>query len=423
MKILLIAYEFPPSPSPQSLRWTYLSRELLRHGHEVHVLTPDLGPELGTTNATLDSRLVMHRTYAGPVRGLVAARPHAAATRGAHGTGNTQPLAAPQLRRGTLKTRVVNTVFRLSERLWFPDVRGEWKPFARRALDALLAAERFDVMISSHEPATCIELALHARRNGIPWIADLGDPVLAPYTPRRWRRRAGALEHRALAEADRVTVTAASAAELLGARHRPARAPYVLTQGFEPRPPTPMPDGETLELVYVGSFYAFRRAEALFEAVAATPGVRLTVATVALPDSLRAIARAAPDRFRLAGFVSHDAAVALQARAHVLVNIANRDASQVPGKLYEYLGAARPVLHVTHGGDDPGARLVERLSRGWVVEDDGEHLRATLEMLRDGRHDGRWLSGVDLSPAPIQPYSWPALGAQLDALVREVARG
>ena len=35
MRILLIAYEFPPSPSPQSLRWTYLVRELDRLTREL----------------------------------------------------------------------------------------------------------------------------------------------------------------------------------------------------------------------------------------------------------------------------------------------------------------------------------------------------------------------------------------------------
>ena len=43
MRILLITYEFPPSPSPQSLRWAYLCRELHRLGHDIDVLTIDLG--------------------------------------------------------------------------------------------------------------------------------------------------------------------------------------------------------------------------------------------------------------------------------------------------------------------------------------------------------------------------------------------
>ena len=40
--LLPIAYEFPPIPLPQSLRWTRLARELARRGHAVHVLAPDV---------------------------------------------------------------------------------------------------------------------------------------------------------------------------------------------------------------------------------------------------------------------------------------------------------------------------------------------------------------------------------------------
>ena len=67
MRLLLIAYEFPPSPSPQSLRWTYLVRELALQGHEVHVLTADLG---GTTPGLppLPDSVRVHRTFPGLLR-------------------------------------------------------------------------------------------------------------------------------------------------------------------------------------------------------------------------------------------------------------------------------------------------------------------------------------------------------------------
>jgi hypothetical protein len=38
MRILLIAYDYPPLSSPQAIRWYYLSRELARRGVELHVL-------------------------------------------------------------------------------------------------------------------------------------------------------------------------------------------------------------------------------------------------------------------------------------------------------------------------------------------------------------------------------------------------
>ena len=72
MRILLVAYEFPPSPSPQSLRWAYLARKLQALGHDVHVLAPDL-PGKGEGLPDIGG-LVVHRVHAGPIVGFIAAR-------------------------------------------------------------------------------------------------------------------------------------------------------------------------------------------------------------------------------------------------------------------------------------------------------------------------------------------------------------
>lgn len=428
MKILVIAYEFPPSPSPQALRWAYLSRELVFRGHDVHVLTADLGPGAEVMHPSLPAALSVHRTYPGPLRGLVACwrklrHPHTAVAAESD-RGQPAPTPAPKnarWRRGPLKTRLIQAAYRLSGLLWFPDVRGEWRIFGIRAARRLLEDVDFDVVITSHEPATSIEIALAAMVGSrARWVADLGDPVLAPYTPRRWRSRSFSVEQATCREADAVIVTASAAARMLAARHQGCR-PKILTQGFEirPSPSTPPADGP-LELAYAGRFYNFRRAENLFAAVAMTKGVRLSVATAALPDSLRAIAERHPDSFRLLGFIDHREALELQATSHVLVNIPNRNADQVPGKLYEYLGACRPILHLSHGEEDPGADLVRDLNRGWIVHDSESALSEELTRLRQRFAEGKLHSGLELSLEAVMDYSWSSIGKQLDELVRSL---
>ena len=71
--------------------------------------------------------------------------------------------------------------------LSFPDIRGEWRAHGRRALKRLLPEVRPDVGISSHEPATTLELGLALRGSGIPWVADFRDPLRDnPFRTRRW---------------------------------------------------------------------------------------------------------------------------------------------------------------------------------------------------------------------------------------------
>src|SRR5690606_36206062 len=143
-----------------------------------------------------------------------------------------------------------------------------------------------------------------ACRSGLHWIADLGDPVLAPYTPTGWRKRAARLEREVCAAAERVLVTNPAVSALLADRHGDA-APRlaILTQGFDGRMqcvPAGREDGREdgresgtppLELLYTGSFYSFRRAGPLLDAVLATPGVRLNIASISVPEDVLAASR------------------------------------------------------------------------------------------------------------------------------------
>jgi hypothetical protein len=494
VRVLLVAYDFPPIPSPQSLRWAYLVRELALAGHEVHVLAPDV-PGYGRGGLPeLPPGVRVHRVYPGPLMGLLAARQRRqqaaqarfdaeAAARAAAApvvADAAAPLAAPPADavgavalapvppppalnwKGRLRhalqdaprtaRRLAGRVLRLPLAplrglrmrlfgqglnwkgeaaealkrllgLWmFPDARAEWMPWARRRLDRLLAEVRPDAVITSHEPANSIELGLHAKRQGFRWIADLGDPVLAPYTPPRFRDRAFVLERALCERADIVTVTSVAAAATLEARHAlPAARCALLTQGFDPHFAADPGDAAgialdpgRLELLYTGSFYSFRRIGELLDAVLATPGARLNIATIVAPPEVALAARDHPERVRLLGFLAHRDALALQRRCDVLVNLANDDPVQIPGKLYEYLGAGRPVLHLGGSADDAAALLLARTGVGVRAPQERAAIAAELGRFAARKSAG----GALLAPVPpdaIEPFRW-------DRLAERVAR-
>ena len=426
MRLLLIAYEFPPSPSPQSLRWVYLIRELAALGHEIHVLAPDLGGEAPGL-PQLPASVIVHRCFAGPFRGLMAVRRKRRQRLAANRAGDTSPgqagltvLRPPR----NWKQRVSETVQAGLEYALFPDLRGEWKPWATRALDRVLQAVRPDAVISSHEPATSLELGLRAKAAGYRWIADLGDPVLAGYTPARWRRRAAHVERATCLGADLITVTNPATAELLRARHGRPNAVEVLPQGFDARPTTAagLPDifdAERLELLYTGSLYRFRRIDALLAALRTQARARLNIAAITVPEHILELARAASGQVRLLGFLPHAAILQLQRRADVLVNIANEDVTQIPGKFYEYLGAQRPVLHI-EAQDDPISDLVRDLRRGWVCGNDEASLSPLLSLLASAHAREALDDGLQLGLEPVQRYSWQAIAERLEHRLQEL---
>lgn len=452
MRFLLIAYDFPPIPSPQALRWAYLARELALAGHEVLVLAPDVDGYGNGGLPEMPAGVVVHRAWPGPVTGFVTRRqrqkralPQAGTTTAGDAVSTWSPVVPVEVQlnwKGRLRKRIedrltaalgqgLNWKGHLMEGMksamslfLFPDARAEWEPSARRLLDHLLQTQRPDVVISSHEPATTIALGLHAKSQGHAWVADLGDPVLAPYTPRRWRARARALEKQLCATADLVTVTSESARCVLQERHGidPARC-AILTQGFDHRAAVSAETGvvfeaDRLELLYTGSFYSFRKIDALLEAVLAVPAARLSVGTIAAPPALVAAAQRHPTQVRLLGFVPHAQAIALQRRCDVLVNLANADPVQVPGKFYEYLGSGTPILNVGGAPHDAAAELLRRVGGGWCGAEDKDALRDLIAGLAEEK------TRVGKITCPMQSYdpmqhSWASLSQRLVGLVLE----
>ncbi|MFQ1625854.1 glycosyltransferase [Lysobacter zhanggongensis] len=326
------------------------------------------------------------------------------------------------------KGRILESFQSLVSWCLFPDLRAEWARPAREALHQLLDELKPDVVVSSHEPATTLRLGLEAKRRGFRWVADLGDPVLAAYTPARWRRTAAILESTVMREADHVLVTAEQARELLERRHACSTPVTVVTQGFEEgfvpaRPCARALDGP-LELLYGGSFYSFRDPRALVEAVLTVPGVRLHVASGSVPAWLAKIARNNSAQVRLLGRVPHQRLLALQCQVDVLINIANRESSQVPGKFYEYLGAGRPVLHLLAGQEmDATGALLHRLRRGRTCAASRGAIAAELAYLLEARARGVLDQGFDLGPEAVRAWSWTASAARAQAALTQAAAG
>jgi len=420
MQILLIAHDFPPIPSPQSLRWTYLVRELSRLGHKVDVLAPDhpgYGPPGGLPE--IPEQVKVHRTFPGLFAWSLGAQRRIRRRIVTHGDGqgpgpeaSTRTLQSAAPVALNWKGRLVERIRTAYASMLYPDVRAEWNPWARRALFPLLRDLCPDVVIASHEPASTLLLALAAKRKGYFVVADLGDPVCAPYTPGRWRNRALRLEGRVCASCDLVLVTSQATRNLLLSRHSmPQNRIHVVPQGFNDAPnrdggvPLERHRSEILELLYTGSFYDFRSPDALIKAVVAAPGIRLSIASSQVPHTIEEAANKYPDSIRLLGFLPHLQVLALQRQADVLVNLANADATQVPGKIYEYLGAGRPILHIGDDPSDEAAGLVNEAAAGWTCRNSLPELSQLLSTLSTRVVEIRG-PGSPRDPGLIGKYSW-----------------
>ncbi|OOG48146.1 hypothetical protein B0E52_03070 [Rhodanobacter sp. C06] len=418
MRILLIAYNYPPQASPQAIRWYYLSRELARRGAEVHVLAPDIPAQAG---AALDvpAGVTVHRCDAGGLAGWLAR-----AQRRRHRNGVAEPCVDAAETEQVSGTVTLNWKGRWLQRLqrWvglvcFPDNRGQWRRPARAALDRLIETLRPDILISSHEPAVTLELGLSVAARVPAWLADLGDPVLTSYTPPRWRRRAWRLEEAVCRAASVIGVTTDDTRELLRLRHGVDAAKiFVLSQGFDdsvPRMPSTeaLAQGQFLHLLYSGRFYPFRDPVPLLEAVVALDRVHLTVIAPEVKPELLAYAERSGGRIVFAGEQPHGRVLAWQRECDVLVNIGNALQAQVPGKLFEYLGSGKPVLHCQSADEDPAVMLLAQWGCGWVCRNEHASLQALLAGLLASPM--QMVDAAAGNAEAIARHGWSRLGGEL----------
>lgn len=419
--LLFLAYDFPPIASPAAQRARELARRLPAHGWRPLVLTPRNGDSWARDPSTV----------------------HGLAGVGIHRTGSIEPGRVARragVPVGTTGGRRMSVASRLREWLLVPDDHAGWIPFAVAA--ALRHLRGVDAILTTSPPASAhlagMAAALAARR---PWVADFQDPwSLGTFHTWRGRWRPwvdGRLERAVLRRADHVTAPTdwlAGELALRGAGDRVA----VVPNGYDPDEyPSEVPSGDVFTVVHAGSFYGPRSPEPLLRAVEGAlrsergMRARLRVRLVGSEDDGNA-ARLDELTRRLGlegvlertGQVPRHRALAAMRGADVLALVT--DAGEggrglVPLKLYEYLGAGRPVLALAPPGGEAG-----RLARaaGAVVVDPSDTEGAAAALRRAYR---MWIlgdGGVRPDRSVVELHRWDLLAGRLARVLdRAASRG
>lgn len=390
LRVLMVTAVFPPFASSGSTRVGKTARYLTAMGHDVRVLTTHDLALPRTAPAEIDPARVV------ATRALNLHRPSEAAQGG----------RAAYVARGGRRSGPLWDALHWLWRAWttvayVPDYLALWYPFALAGAACLTRGWRPDVVLSSGPPHTAhlVARAL-ARRHRVPWVAELRDLWIdnPTYAFPPWRRRLdGWLERRVLGAADALVTVAEPFAATLRARYR--QRVEVCANGFDPDdlPPTvgAAVGGQGLRLVHTGTLYRGRHAHDLLLAAIARldPADRAMVKAVFVgrqSDDALAVARdlGVADRVEVVAPVPYREALALQARADVLVLLGFKgERTSTHAKLYEYAAARRPVL-VVAGADNDAARFVAELGIGRSADDPAELAAILAAWLSDKRRAG-----------------------------------
>jgi len=323
----------------------------------------------------------------------------------------------------------------LSDWWLLPDSYAGWAKRAEREAAKRLARGGIDALLTTSPPDSVhLAGAKLAKRFRVPWVADFRDPWIGLHfrtPPSAWHRaRHEAMEREVLGRADLVLAASRTHLDAIAAGGAARRAEH-LPNGFEPEAglAAAEADPDHFRLAFTGTLSLMEDAGTLLEAVhevlARVPEARrrLRVDLAGPYDTDyedRALALGLTGIVRFAGPLPHSESRALQRSADALLLWKPRAAgfrTMVPGKLYEYLDAGRPVIALLPA-EDEAAALVRRAGGVVLPPGNREALARELETrYMEWKQHGRASNGrPDWLGEHARPEIARRLAAQLDGL-------
>ena len=428
-RVLVIAYYWPPSGGSGVQRWVKFVKYLPAEGWEPVVFAP-LNADYPSLDPSFEAEVPASVEV---LRGRIW-EPYAAYRKLLGGKGASTQVTEISSGKKTWKQKLSLWI---RANLFVPDPRVGWVKPSVKTLKAYLAEHPVDVIITTGPPHSVhlIGQRLH-KELGTPWIPDFRDPwsrmyylKYLPMTGRTWRR----LRSQEQAVLDECSTVLACTPQVQEEFRAQTQTPVAcITNGFDEEDFTgPAPEGDGLfNITHTGLFAADGNPLALWNELGklakTEPGFRqeLRIRLVGKVDRevLDAIAAAGlSDNVVLLGPLNHAEAVREQRSATILLLPLRNDAQYapiLPGKLFEYLAARRPILGI---GQEEGAMANVLFSARAGITADWDNpapMRAFLANAWRQHCEG----GVPATTGDITPYTRRATTHALAQLLENVSK-
>jgi len=378
MKILLITFNFAPRASSPAIRTVNLAKHLVVEGHVLEVLTYDVdtltlfSPYDELLSRKVPDEMIITRICAGPLRRWLTKR---------KSRGSDVQTTKSQLSKNPVTSILI------------PDPHVESVVTFYKSAKQIIDRFHPDVIMTHGYPfsAHIVGYLLKKKYPEIFWVADYGDPwsgtpISELYRPcwRVWLDHK--IEHHLLKYVDLVTVTTKPTKELY-IRQFPQ-----ITQKIDLVPMGYDPDDfaeinmfqrdakERLKLwcVYTGRLYSQARDplpffKAIESLLSKYPEINKSLSIIfvgEIEDCLLTVINRSPARgiFKIIPWVPFEESVAWMKSADYLLLFGNRGEMQIPGKIFQYMGANKPIVLFYETKQDPTLAVLEKCTSSLFVE-------------------------------------------------------
>lgn len=355
-RILIVTYYWPPAGGPGVQRWLKFAKYLPEFGYEPIIYTP-----ANPNYPLLDEKLTQEIPEGIKVLKQPIKEPYGIAS--FFSKNKSKTLSAGIIPQERKQSRLDKLLLWIRGNVFIPDARIGWVNPSVRYLQKYIQAHDIHTIITTGPPHSMHLIGCQLKEAlNIKWIADFRDPwtTIGYHKELKLSKRSAEkhleLESKVLNTADEIIVTSKSTKNEFSALT--AKPVTVITNGYDVEYVGRITLDEKFSLAHIGSFLSNRNPRVLWKAIVE---LRKENKEFKAAFQLKLIGKVSQEikdviaEFHLEdctlnlGYVSHHEAVIEQRKSQVLllVEIDSEDTKAIiPGKLFEYMAAERPILAI-----------------------------------------------------------------------------
>ncbi len=422
-KVLIITYYWPPAGGPGVQRWLKFVKYLPDFDIEPIVFIPK-NPTYPTIDPSLNNEVDPNLTLVK----LPIFEPYKYAN--LYAKKSTKAMSAGLIADPKNQSFIQKSLLYIRGNFFIPDARKFWIKPAVSYLNNYLQKENIDTVITTGPPHSMHLIGLGLKKLlPIKWIADFRDPWTNIGYQESLRLTKSSQKKHELAEkkvlntADNITVTSfTTKKEFKGKTKIPVN---VITNGYDDEKILNISLDESFTLSHIGVLFEKRNPLNLWKAIS-----ELTEESIDFKNNVKIkfigkISKSVleslstynlNDYVELVGYVSHEKALQYQRSAQVLLLLEiNSWKTQgiIPGKIFEYMQARRPILAIGPEGWDV-AQIITDTNTGHCFNfAEKEHIKAQLLTYFEAYKKGN----LSVSSHKITPYHRKNLTAKLADII------
>lgn len=316
---------------------------------------------------------------------------------------------------------------------FIPDARIGWVKPAVIFLKEYLAKNDMDIVISSGPPHSLHLIGMALKEElGIKWVADFRDPwtTIHYHQSLRLNKRAQKkhlkLESKVLNNSDLVVVTSArTKKEFQNITSVPIE---VISNGYDILEKIEPNLDAQFSIAHIGSLLTNRNPELLWEILSElkdenkvfSKNLLIKLVGAVSEDVLESLAVfGLTENYKTLGYVSHQEAIQIQHDAQVLLLVemdSPETKSIIPGKLFEYVAANRPILAMGPEGSDVEEIIKETNTGVYFKYTDKEKLKQQVQLY----YEAYLKANLNVNSKNIEKYSRSALTKSLSTILLNI---